>query len=217
VEQARRLGDDLLLAQSLPNFILCSQVVDPGHVDELYHEAIACAERAGDRYLAAGLHNNAGAFALRSGDIPVARRHLERAWQESQEIGAEFPNPKIVLGMLLRLEGDFDSSRSALEDALRMNTRRGDRLGLAHANIVFACLATDRADWHRAAELFGVSQALIDQIGRPWLGHFEKLRDDSMDKVRENLGEDAFRSFYEKGMRLSLEKATALALGRSEM
>jgi predicted ATPase len=217
VEQARRLGDDLLLAQSLLSFILCSQVVDPVHVDELYREAIACAERAGDRYLVAGIHNNAGAFALRSGDVPVARRHLERAWQESQDIGVELPNPKIILGMLLRLDGDFDSSRSALEDALRMSARRGDRLGLAHTHIAFACLAADLAEWRRAAKLHGVAQALIDQIGRPWLDHFQKLRDDSMDKVRENLDEDAFRSFYEKGGRLSLEEATALALGRGEL
>ena len=137
--------------------------------------------------------------------------------RKAKRLGSSFPNPKIVLGMLLRLEGDFDSSRSALEDGLRMSARRGDRVALAHTHIGFACLAADLAEWHRAAELHGVAQALIDQIGRPWLDHFEKLRDDSMDKVRENLGEDAFHSFYEKGMRLSLEEATALALGRSEM
>ena len=67
VERAGLLGDDVLLGVSLARFILCSQRIDPASTAELRAEAIACAERSGDRYFTATLQNNAYELPPRGG------------------------------------------------------------------------------------------------------------------------------------------------------
>ena len=84
VERARQLGDDVLLGESLMAYLPDHR---PGRVRQLFAEAIACTERSGDHFINSILHNNAGGPALRAGDIPAARAHLEAAMQAAQQIG----------------------------------------------------------------------------------------------------------------------------------
>ena len=76
VSLARTMDDDAFLAECLLCFALSVQVVDPRALDEIYPEAIACGERAGDSFSLAVLHNNAGVHALRTGDMASARSRI---------------------------------------------------------------------------------------------------------------------------------------------
>jgi hypothetical protein len=112
VELARRLGDDVQLAESLLWSLL---TIDPAWSGQLYTEAIACAERSGDYLTKCNLHNNAGAAALGTGDIPAARAHLEAAAQTAQQIGWENVFVTVNTGTMLRAEGNLDGAQSAVE------------------------------------------------------------------------------------------------------
>jgi tetratricopeptide (TPR) repeat protein len=212
VERARLLGDDVLLSQSLSRLLLGNRIMDPTDVEMLFHEAIACAERSGDGYLIVMLQNNSAVQALQVGNIPAARDHLEEATRVSLEIGVTTYNVKINMGMVLREEGDFEGARVMLNDALRISRRNGDRFGLAYSTSGLACLATDLADWRRSAELHGVAQSYLDQIGHPWLTYAHRFREVSIDKVRAHLGDEEFQNSYARGHELSLDRAIALAL-----
>lgn len=86
VERARQLGDDFLLGWSLMGYLLCADIAEPARSEQLFAEAITCAERAGDQLFSSLLHNNAGVHALREpcgicapaacslGNVAVARR-----------------------------------------------------------------------------------------------------------------------------------------------
>jgi tetratricopeptide (TPR) repeat protein len=87
VERARPLGDDVLLAEALSGYVMCIDLIDPVQAGKLYDEAIACTRRSGDQLFAFILYNNAGVHALRAGDIPAARAHLEAAAQASRANG----------------------------------------------------------------------------------------------------------------------------------
>ena len=88
VERSRRLGDEAVLAESLRAYLLYERFLPPAISGALYTEAIAWTERMGDRFMRMTLHNNAGVRALREGDIPAARSHLEQAAQDRDVIGA---------------------------------------------------------------------------------------------------------------------------------
>src|SRR5262249_39909520 len=81
VQGARRVGDDVLLGRSLMVYLMFADRIGPARYGQLLAEAIACTERSGDLFAACLLHNNAGSHALRAGDIPAARAHLEQAAQ----------------------------------------------------------------------------------------------------------------------------------------
>ena len=213
VERARSFDDDDLLAVALGLDLMCSQVLDPVRTQALFTEAIACTERSGNLFFTADFHNTAGVFALQGGDISGAREHLELSSQALQACGVATYHVKINLGLTLREEGDFEGARDMLEEGLRISRRSGDRFGLAYSILGLACLAVDLGDWWRAAELHGVAQASLDQIGQSWLLYYEPLRQVSIDKASAHLGNDEFQRAYVKGRSTGFDEAIDLALG----
>jgi Tfp pilus assembly protein PilF len=205
VERARRLGDDVLLARSLVGCLQASYVMDPARCGQLFTEAIACTERSGDRLVNLFLHNNAGIYALGAGNLAAARAHLEQAAHAQRAIGAHSHHVSVNLGWVLRQESDPDGARSMLEAALRISRQSGNRIGLACASLGLACLAADRGDWHRAAELHGTAQAFLNLTGQQWEEPEARYRLESLEKIRERLGGEQFDRAYAKGPTLSLD------------
>ena len=213
VQRARQLGDDVLLGWSLMSYLLFGNLIGTARSGELFAEAIACTERSGDRLVAGLLHNNAGANALRAGNIAAARAFLEQAAQAMQEIGADNQFVSVNLGWVLRQEGDSHGARAIFEAGLRTSRRSGERAGLAYSCLGLACVAADLADWHGSATLHGAAQALVERTGEPWQEPEAGYRRDSLDKVRTSLGKEQFERAYAAGMALNLDEAHDLALG----
>jgi predicted ATPase/class 3 adenylate cyclase/tetratricopeptide (TPR) repeat protein len=212
VERARRLGDDVELALNLAGYLL---TIDPARSGQLYAEAFACTERSGDHLINSTLHNNAGWTALEAGDTPAARAHLEAAAQAAQQIGYENANMPVLLGLVLRAEGDLHGARSAFEAALRIGRRNGNNWDMAGAVLGLACLAGDVGDWDLAAVLHGVAQAFEDRTGNRWQEVDARYRRDSLDQARAQLGDEQLERAYAQGMALSLEKALDLAFPKA--
>ncbi len=215
VARARSLGDEVLLANSLRMYLLCSKIIDPARSKELFTEAISCAERSGDQYCIAHIENNAGVYALEEVNIPAARAHLEEALRVSHAIGyVNHYQPIVNLGEVLREEGDREGARSKFQDGLRILRRVGDRSGIARANLWLAYLAVDSGDWHPATLLHGVAQAFMDQAGGVWQESEAHHREISINEVRARLGDAEFERAYAEGKKLSVEEGFNIALGR---
>jgi len=212
VERARRFGDDGLLGPSLVFLTMCIDQVRPGRTDALTAEAIACVERSGDQSLAGGLYNNAGVSSLRKGDLPSARRFLQRAEEAHRAVGLHNPTPMINLGWVLRLEGDEAGAADAFRRALRESRRIGNRPDIPYATLGLACHAADTGDWRRAAILHGFADAFLGSSGEPWQDPEDVFRQQSLDEVRAHLGDADFEAEYGRGTRLDLRSAIDLAL-----
>jgi hypothetical protein len=76
-----------------------------------------------------------------------------------------------------------------------------------------ACLAADLRDWHRAAILHGIAQALTEQTGTPWEHSDERRRQESLDQARQALGGEQTQRAHTRGMALSFDQAIDLVLG----
>ena len=211
VERARPLGDDVLLAEALSGYVMCIDLVDPVRSGELFDEAIACTERSGDLLFACIMHNNAGVHALRVGDIPAARAHLEAAAQAAQATGESSDSVAINLGWVRRQDGDHDAARSSFQAALRMSRRSGQRFDIAYAVVGLACLAADAGEWSQACVLHGVAQATLDRTGEPWQEPEAGYRRESLAQVRAHLGQEQSERDYARGMALSPDAVLDLA------
>ena len=196
-------------------YLLFADRLGPARSQQLFAEAIACTERSGDRFAACLLHNNAGSHALRVGDIPAARAHLEQAAQARQEIGLTSHFVSTNLAWVLRQEGDLPGARSRFEEGLQVSRRNGERSGLAYASLGLACLTADAGDWYRAGQLYGIAQAFLDRTGECWQEPEARYRQDSLSQVRSALGEERFERAYAQGQALSLDQALDLARGTS--
>ena len=211
IERARPLGDDVLLAQSMSGYLLCIDLIDPPAAEPLYAEAIACTERSGDQLFTSILHNNAGVHALRAGDLPAARAHLEAALLATRATGESSESVAINLGWVRRQAGDHDGARSSFEDALRMGRRSGLGFGVAYAVLGLACLATDAGEWSRACLLHGVAQAGLDRTGEPWQEPEGLYRRESLTQVHAHLGAEQAGQCYARGLAMSSDEILDLA------
>jgi predicted ATPase/class 3 adenylate cyclase len=214
VQRARQLGDDVLLAMSLMDYLWCDALIDPAHAEPLFNEAIACTQRSGDHLIAHYLNTYAGLHALRAGDIPAARSYLQQAAQAARAIGYESGHVSTNMGWVRRRDNDSDGAQSIFEEALRMSRRHGDRYSIANASLGLACLAADTGDWHRAAVLHGVAQAFLDRAGLPWEELEARYRRDSVDQVRAHLGQEQSDRAYAMGRAFSSDQAFDLASGK---
>jgi predicted ATPase/class 3 adenylate cyclase len=215
VERARRLGDDVVLGRSLMGLLLPSDLIEPARSGPLFAEAIACTERSGDQLMNYYLHINASVHALRAGDIPAARTHLEQAAQVRQVVGQSGHHLALNMGWVLRHECDLDGAWSMFEACLRTSRRNGERPGLAYASLGLACLAADQGDWHRAGQLHGAAQAFLDRTGERWQEPEDRYRRDSLDQVRARLSDEQFAHAFAQGAALSLDEALVLASGKA--
>jgi predicted ATPase/class 3 adenylate cyclase len=207
VVRARRLGDDVVLGESLTNYLVWDAHLDPAQARALFAEAIACTRRSGDYLYASYVNNQAGVYALHSGDIPAARGYLQEAIEAMQVIGDKGRHVAINMGWVLRQDGDPEGARASFESALRISRRSGERSGTAYATLGLACLAADAGDWHRAAILHGFAQAFLDSTGQPWEDLEAGYRLDSLGEIRAQLGQERSELAYAEGMGLNYEQA----------
>jgi predicted ATPase/class 3 adenylate cyclase len=212
VDRARPLGDDVLLGRCLMVCLLSGDLIEPAQSGRLLAEGIACAERSGNQLLLSYLHNNAAVHALRGGDIPAARAHLDQAYQAERAIGQESGVVLANLGWVQREEGDLEGARSSFETSLRIGRRSGEQPGIACALLGLGCLAADLGDWDRSAVLHGVAQAFIDRSGEPWQDVEARYRQHNLSQVRAHLGGELFDRAYAKGMALRIDEAQQTAL-----
>jgi hypothetical protein len=116
------------------------------------------------------------------------------------------------LGIVLRAEQNLDGARSTFQEYLRIGRRTGNNRNTACAFLWLAFLDGDLGDWYRAAMLHGVAQALLNKTGVPWERFDARLREESLDQVRQALGGEQLQRAYARGVALSFDQAIDLAL-----
>jgi len=215
VDRARQLGDDVLLGRNLMLYLLSGDLIEPAQYAPLLAEAIACSERSGDQLLRSYLHNNAAVHALRAGEVPAARAHLDQASQAARATGRETGTVAANLGWVQREEGNPEGARSSFQASLRLCRRSGEQPVIACAVLGLGCLAGDLGNWDRSALLHGVAQAFLDRSGEPWQDLEARYRQRNLARVRSHLGDELFDRTYAKGMALSVEEALRLTLGET--
>lgn len=116
------------------------------------------------------------------------------------------------LGRVLRETGDRVGAEVHLEESLRISRRQGDVPHMGYGCIGLACLAADRRDYVRAAELHGIAEAFHERERSEWEEPDSSYRQASIDASRAALGDDEFERLYAHGKALDFDAAVDLAL-----
>lgn len=131
----------------------------------------------------------------------------------------------VHLGMARLDAGDIPGARSALIEALdlardldhRDRTRASlqrdthSAAALAYALEALAALAVATANHERGALLLGGAQGVRRSVGDATWAPFRHMNERTEHALRAALGEDAFRTKFSEGTRISLEEASKLA------
>jgi predicted ATPase/class 3 adenylate cyclase len=216
LQRFEELGDVYNAAHSL--YLYGGTLRDQGNypeAKEVFLESYSKCELVKDNVMAAHALQGLGMVALEMEHYREADEHLRDSLEVMQRIGDENCASRI-LGYLARVaqhDGDYDQAAELLRGSLLgfSKLNREDQTIICIAR--FAALAEIAGRNKRAARLMGAalasrtgSQALIPPL----------LRDEiegQVEVLREVMGDEVFERSYAEGASMSLDEATAYALG----
>jgi predicted ATPase/transcriptional regulator with XRE-family HTH domain len=181
-------------------------------------ESVAQLRAAGEPWLAASYLTHVGSIALEQGDLERATACYEESLAFARRTGADHPAGFALDGLadVARLRGDRAGAERLGREQLLVWQRLsapihivGSLEGLART----AAAIGEEAQAERAARLLGASAALREQMGAPLLSQGRADIEQAAVQARTTLGEDAWEAAFAAGRALSLEEATAEALG----
>jgi len=158
--------------------------------------------------------NTLGELARLDGDYDRAGKAYEESLSICRESGDRLREGFAIgnLGTVAQHQGNSKQAESRMKKALALGKDLNIKYLLATALAILSGPVAARGDPERAAQLLGASGVLFKAMGfgpqpadQPKIDRYEAA-------VREQLGEEAFKSAWEKGQDMSLEQAVSFAL-----
>jgi predicted ATPase/class 3 adenylate cyclase len=160
---------------------------------ENYAEALSCLKSVQDLLSIGVVENNLADLELILGNTEGARSHLQSAVAICQELGDESVVYNYMnLGHVEYLSGNIDRARASYADALRGSRRTGDQFLVALAILGLAICLSAHGEDERAAELHGVSEGLLKDLGAVLDVLEVRLRQEDRQRLRHRMGDAAF-------------------------
>ncbi len=181
----------------------------------MYEQSLALRRELGDRRNIANALLNVGRVEL-VGDERACAGDARSGPRRGREVGDTWSIAVGLasLGRLALREGRQAEAVGLLRQALELTVERGGKRLAAECLAALGVAASSAAP-PRSARLFGTAEALRRASGvSPSPIELAALRE-SLDGVREALGEDEFRTQFEAGLALPLEDAVTYALSES--
>jgi predicted ATPase/transcriptional regulator with XRE-family HTH domain len=146
--------------------------------------------------------------------LPRFRRSHARAIQR----GNLYKSTSIArgLGYALLNTGNIDEAAEHFRESLLGNFALGDKQAVAACLAAWAALALKQAECHRAAHLFGASEALQEAISTPLLPWDVSQVERNVATLRQLLPTPELTTHWAAGRAMSLEQAIDLALAGAD-
>jgi predicted ATPase/class 3 adenylate cyclase len=216
---ARRIGDLSLTAMLLTTKQAAADSVRERR--EICLEALDCARRAGDTLVMLSVESLLFGLAVRVGDLPGARQHLDEGLAMATDLGADLLLYYLQYEQFMLLIHDEDYARTAalLRQNLMMAHRLGVGLTMAVGLFAAACCAAWKGDNQTAARLHGATdtefRTAVANSVFSWTDFELQVRAKEQAKVHAAMGDVEFAAYYRAGAQLPLDEALDLALGRT--
>ena len=233
-ERALQLGKEALqLARSFDDnketatalFALSLTQYFKGNFDEvrkMSNEGMNLSAETGDKWIFAHLQRALGLAEGHLGNYGRGTELLEECVTRFREIGDALDVAYTLrnLGLIKLLSGDHGGVADLCRESLSISRKMEDKWSMARALINLASVAaSSEGGAERAARLFGVSQALYDDIGARVSPSEKAMYDENVTKAKNAIGNDkTFDALWREGRSMSLDQAIeyALKIGTSE-
>jgi predicted ATPase/class 3 adenylate cyclase len=219
LEIARRIGDLSLTAMLLTTKQAAADSIQERR--EICLEALDCARRAGDTLVVLSVESLLFGLAIRDGDLPGARLHLDEGLAMATDLGADLLLYYLQYEqfMLLIYDEDYARTNALLRQNLMMAHRLGVGLTMAVGLFAAAACAAWKGDNQTAARLHGAADtefrmAVANSVFS-WTDFELQVRAKEQAKLHAAMGDAEFAAYYRAGATLPLDEALDLALGRT--
>jgi len=158
--------------------------------------------------------NLTGEFARLSGDYDRAGKAYKECISYCRQTNDRLREAYALAnyGTVAQHQGDYNEAESRIKKALSLFHDIKNKYPLALTLAFLSGPTAAQGNHARAAQLLGASEALLKAMGLGQQPSDQPVIDRYEAAVRERLGEEAFKSAWEKGQAMSLEQAIAFAL-----
>jgi predicted ATPase len=184
---------------------------EPG--ERLNREALELAVETGDVRGQAVVKANMAFQQMVEGNDAAAEELLEQSGALLKEVGDVYGVATTLSdsALLALRRGDAEAAAVNIRESLRLSRSIGDELTGVHTLSLAAALAFARERDVACARLYGAVRAICDEHGFDLFQLESKLMNDTLDAVRDRLG-DRFEAEWAAGSELEPEAAAELAL-----
>ncbi len=215
---ARRLGEP-----HLTGFLLTARAHatyaagDPAGAARDVAEALPLFRQAGDRQHMGTILGNLGNYELSAGDLDAARRHLAEALDIFRALNHRdgIAYQTLNLGLAEYLSGSPGAAEALFAESLDLTRRMGMKALMAYALIGLAMAGHGGADPRWSARLHGAADQALADLGRVLDPLEGRLADLDHQRLRAEMGDEAFEAVYAAGRTLDMAHVLA-TLGRTD-
>ena len=206
--QLRQVGSDRGYARALHN--LATVLGDTGELDRaraLYEESRQIKAAEGDMSGEAAALASLAYVAARSGDFPESNKLYEQALEINRAIGYEEGISLNLhnLGSNALQTGDIRAALPYLRESLDIRARLADPRDLMYSLTVWSELAIACRQPELGVQLYAAGFAQAERTGAT-----PSVSPDDLATVQVQIGKEAFRHLWDRGVTLSAADATAL-------
>ena len=180
-------------------------------------EALPLFRQAGDRQHMGTILGNLGNYELSAGDLGAARRHLAEALDIFRALNHRdgIAYQTLNLGLAEYLSGSPGAAEALFAESLDLTRRMGMKALMAYALIGLAMAGHDGADPGWSARLHGAADQALADLGRVLDPLEGRLADLDHQRLRAEMGDEAFEAEYAAGRALDMAHVLA-TLGRTD-
>ncbi len=211
----RQLKDWWGLSRSLDNAAGKAMLNGNIHLAEQYlTESISLSQKLNNKASSLNRLIVYGHIAFARGDYEQARASIQESIELCQEVGnrMQYLWSRAYLGYIKLGQGDIAEARAIFSETIHDFQSDDIEIGIIYILEGMASLSVAVGDTQKAARLIGLADETREKINdlRPPIEQADM--DKTIKACLAKLGEGAFSDEYEKGKKMSLEEAVALAL-----
>ena len=177
-------------------------------------ESLRLYRQAGDQILVGATLGNLGNYELSTGDLDAARRHLAESVDIARALKARdgMPYWTFNLGLAEYLSGSTEAAGALFAETLDLARRMGIKGMMAYALTGLAMAGHGEAGPGWSARLHGTADQALADLGETLEPLESRLADLDRQRLRVEMGADAFEAEYAAGRILDLARAAHQAL-----
>jgi len=179
-----------------------------------YEESLDIRKEIGEKNGIAESVKNVGHIAYVHGDYQQAKKYYKESLDIYKEIGSKsgIANSINSLGNIEFGQGDFEQANKYYEESLSIFKEIADKNGITNSINNLGKAAYGLGDFEKAIKLISAAENVFESMGVVFDKYEQKIKDEIIEKLHENLSEEEFEKYWEEGKKMMLEEACQLVV-----
>ena len=206
----REIGDKQGIANFLNNLgDLVSLQKDYEQSIKYYEESLAIFRDIGDKQGIATSLSNLGKVLISTEDFEPAGNYLKESLKIFSDIGDKHGIALSFygLGNLAFFQGDNLKAKRFFEECVLIRNEIGDKAGITESINKLGIVEFRIGDFVKAIKCLSVSEKFFETYRDIFDEHDVDLKYETINRLREYLGEEDFRKYREEGEKMTMEEA----------